>query len=257
MNAILARFRRGYARMWAWTKRRLRLNAPGWPSEPQDDAHAYYRTQYERLVAVLPTLPRGQSHPQANERRATLLAFSQVLEGLHNYGDNPVMPPGIRRMVIRELGPQPLAAFGEVGRPSLLGRVTASLIPFLPYILIGGLLLSVTGWGTSWWNARMADRFEAQRDRAREAAEQNYAAWEAAEQRAAVRLEALTAAQQLATQTADALTAEREARARAAARERRRQREIANVLSGSPDAPAWRLRDDEPAADSPAGPGNP
>ena len=256
MNAILARLRRGYARMWAWTKRRVGFNHPGWPTPPQDEGHAYYRTQHERLVATLPTLPRGQSHPSAHERRNVLLAFAANLEGLHNYGDDPILPPGIRRIVIRENQTR-LAAFGEVEQPSFFGRFMGSLAPFLPYILIGGLFLTVTGWGAGIWNGWRADRWEARATRNHEIADHNYRQWEIASARATERLEALVAAQQLTRATADALTSEREARARAAARERRRVREIQNVLTGAPEPPAWRLRDDEPAADSTADTSNP
>src|SRR5687767_6094543 len=103
MAAVIARIGRGYARMWRAVKKPFsRGTYGGWPSPPADDTHAYYRTQYERLVGVLPTLPRGQSHPRASERKTTLLAFAQILEGLHNYGDDPIMPPGVRRVIVRE-----------------------------------------------------------------------------------------------------------------------------------------------------------
>lgn len=57
---------------------------------------------------------------------------------------------------------------------------------------------------------------------------------------------ALTSAREQATETADALERERTRAARAAAAERRRQREIQDVLAHSPDPPAWSLRDDQP-----------
>ena len=56
---------------------------------------------------------------------------------------------------------------------------------------------------------------------------------------------AVQAADALSHQTAANLQAERDRRARAAAIERRRQREIQDVLTGR-EPPAWRLRDDEP-----------
>jgi hypothetical protein len=162
MTRLWARLTGAWKRFWG----RLRRSHGGWGSEPQDDAHAYYRTQYERLVPVLPTLPRGQSHPQAHERKNTLLAFSSILEGLHNYGDNPILPPGIRRMVIRENQTR-LQAFGEVGQPSLMGRFMAGLAPVLPYVLLIGAVMTVLGWTGAAWNGWRADRFEAQRDSAR------------------------------------------------------------------------------------------
>lgn len=59
---------------------------------------------------------------------------------------------------------------------------------------------------------------------------------------------ALQSAREQATETADALERERTRAARAAAAERRRQREIQDVLAHSPEPPAWSLRDDQPPA---------
>lgn len=241
----MTRIRAAWSRFWAGAKRRLGLNAPGWGSEPQDEGHAYYRTQYERLVTVLPTLPRGQSHPNAHERKNTLLAFSSILEGLHNYGDNPILPPGVRRIVVRENRTR-LAALGEVGQPSFMGRFMASLAPVLPYVLLIGLIVSVTGWGGALVNGWRADRMESQRDRAVEIAEQNAEAAARWQERAEHYRQGLADAANVARHAADALEAERAARARQAARERRRIRELQNVLTGSPDPPEWRLRESNP-----------
>ena len=60
---------------------------------------------------------------------------------------------------------------------------------------------------------------------------------------------ALESAREQATETADALERERTRAARAAAAERRRQREIQDVLAHSPEPPAWSLRNDEPGTD--------
>jgi hypothetical protein len=60
---------------------------------------------------------------------------------------------------------------------------------------------------------------------------------------------ALESAREQATETADALERERTRAARAAAAERRRQREIQDVLANSPEPPAWSLRDNEPGTD--------
>lgn len=67
--------------------------------------------------------------------------------------------------------------------------------------------------------------------------------------------QAVADARQLARETADALEAERARAARAAAQERRRQRDVQNVLTDSPEPPAWSLRDDETVPIGPA-PGN-
>jgi len=139
-----------------------------------------------------------------------------------------------------------LAQFGEVGQVGWVGRLMAALAPFAPYLLIGGLLFSVTGWGTSIWNGWRAERMERQRDDAREAAEANARSAAAWRERAEEYREGLVDAANVARQAADALASERQRQAQAAARERRRQREIQNVIAGSAEPPAWRLRDDPP-----------
>lgn len=242
VGAALARLQRGFARMWAKVKKVFHVNrSAGWGGPPRDDAHAYYRTQYERMVDTLPNTPRIKT----NETTQVFLAFSQVLQQLHEYGDDPIPPPGVRR-VVREH--DRLAAFGAVGAPSgVLGRMVAMLGPLLPYALIGGLLLSVTGWGTSLWNGWRAERLEDQRDAARETAQANYEAAESWRRMSEHYRQGLVDAATIARQAADALAAERQAEARRAARERRRNRDIQNVLVGSPEPPAWRLRDAEPA----------
>lgn len=55
--------------------------------------------------------------------------------------------------------------------------------------------------------------------------------------------EGLIDAAGVAREAANALEAERLANVRRAERERRRNREVANVLARSPDAPEWRLRE--------------
>ena len=142
--------------------------------------------------------------------------------------DAPVAAPRIR---------------GLMGEQSLLARFLAACVPLLPYILIGGLVLSVTGWGNSILQGWRADRAEARAERAQDVAEQNYRTAESWRLQANEYREGLIDAANVANQAAAALTAERQRRASAEARERRRNREIANVLAGSPDAPDWRLRD--------------
>lgn len=249
MNAIRA----AWSRFWGSLKRRMGLNHPGWPAPPQNQDHATYRQQYEALLPVLKGLPRGD----AFEERNAFLFLSELLIGLHNYGDDPILPPGVRRLVIRENQTR-MAAFGEVERPSVLGRLGLMLTgPMMPWIVGGVALLMLSGWGLGMFNGARADFWKGRAVHNREVADHNYRQWEIQRARAAERLEALTAAQQLTRQVAADLTAEREARARAAARERRRVREIQNVLTGAPEPPAWRLRDDEPAADSPTNPNGP
>lgn len=76
-----------------------------------------------------------------------------------------------------------------------------------------------------------------------EVAADNQAAAARWQERAEEYREGLVDAANVARQAADALQDERERQARAAARERRRNREIANVITGAPEPPDWRLRD--------------
>lgn len=252
MNAALARLRRGAGRIWVKVKKVFHVNRDGWGAPPRDEAHALYRERFERFVEGLPALPRIRT----NQTSEAFLAFSQTVQMLHEYGDDPIMPPGVKRIVRAH---ERLAAFGAVGQPSgFLGRTLAMLGPFLPYVLVGGLLLSVTGWGTSWWNGMRADRLEDQRDEARRnlaAAVEERDGWRAAYQREA---EAVINAQHQAARTAETLRIERQASRAAVARERRRAREQSQVLTGGPP-PNWddSLRDagplSEPASPSDAG----
>lgn len=134
-------------------------------------------------------------------------------------------------------------------QPSFLARIFAS--PLIPYVLIGGVFLSLTGWGTSIWNGWRADRMETQRDRAIELAEHNAEAAARWRERSDHYRQGLEDAANVARLASDALEQERARRAAAAARERRRTREIQNVLTGNPEPPDWRLR--EPDPDSPGG----
>lgn len=253
MNATLARLRRGYARMWAWcvqkVTRRPRATEGHLDQEAQTNTSLGLMAQAAAAGADMTPEQQiflSQSEHGMRERLSVLLGIP------HRSLAQEREKVAIEAWLARGASSAPQALMAEP--PGFLARIMASLIPFFPYILIGGLLLSVTGWGGTLINGWRADRAEHQRDRFREIADNNYRQWEIQHRLAADRLEALTAAQQLSQATADALTAEREARARAAARERRRQREIANVLTASPEPPAWRLRDDQPAAGSPAEP---
>jgi hypothetical protein len=111
-----------------------------------------------------------------------------------------------------------------------------------PWMLwAGALLLSLT-WGL--YSDIRAGRAELQRDEATRLAEANRERAEAWQERAEHYRTGLIDAAEVARQAADALEAERQRQARAAARERRRQREVQDVLTDSPNAPDWRLRDD-------------
>lgn len=258
LRAAWARFCASLARTWG----RLKARIQGRP-EPTEGQLAQERETATSLGLMAQAAAAGAD---MTDEQAIFLSASKtgmrnrigVLMGIPHRSlaqerELVMIERELARLEGRDDAPAIRPLMGE--QPGILSRIMASLIPFFPYILIGGLLLSVTGWGTGIWNGMRADRAEHQRDHFRDIAQNNYDQWEIQKRLATDRLEALTAAQQLSQATADALTAERERVARAAARERRRNREIANVLAHSPDAPAWRLRDDgSDPADSSAEP---
>lgn len=262
----IARIRRGYARMWAWVKGRwAKLTAriqrrpestPGQIDQEREtavslglmaeaaaaggemsDEQAIFlsaaKTGMRNRVAVLMGIPHRSL---AQERELVMIERELArVEGR----DEPAAAPAIRSFM--------------PARPGFL----AGLMPMLPYIAAAGLFLSVTGWGGTLINGWRADRFEAQRDRARAIAEHNHEAALRWRERAEHYRQAVSDAAAVARQAATQLEAERAARARQAERERRRIRELQNVLTGSAEPPAWRLRDDEPAADSSTGAARP
>lgn len=229
--------------------RRL-FRKPGWVGEPVDAAHAYYRTQYERLVETLPGLPRRSKDHTVNE---TFLAFSQVVHELHDLGDDPIMPPGVRRIVVRERGAR-LAQFGAIGAPSGLAGFLLSLGPLLPYIVGGVLLLSVTGLGTSLWNGWRADRLEDRAERAETRLEETQVALATAAAERDANKGALEIARAGATQTAATIEQERALRVRAQREARRiRDAQAAAVAGGNIDYGFGSVRDDGPLSPAPGG----
>ncbi len=146
------------------------------------------------------------------------------------------------------LGGQRLATFGAVGQQqSFLSRMMYSLAPIVPYLLIGGLFMSVTGWETSIWNGCRADRLEAQRDIARaehDATERDLLA--ATAERDLLR-DAAAAADAQSQQAAQTIEAERARRLRAE-REARRIRDAMDQAraGGSVDYGFGGVRDDQP-----------
>lgn len=145
--------------------------------------------------------------------------------------------------------------------PSGLATSLASMAPLLPWIIGGTLLFTVTGWGTSIWNGwrvgnleRRVEILTDERDAPCTATEVAGHTTRAACRSLAHANDALAQAGDLTRQVAADLTAERTRNAAAAARERRRNREIANVLTHSPDPPSWSLRDDGLAGETPTSP---
>lgn len=146
---------------------------------------------------------------------------------------------------VLEATPQTIRGFGAFA-------TTAS-----PLMAIGGIrlwMILAAGWAlTGGWaliQMGLKERIEDQRDEARRVAAENHEAAERWEERAEHYRQGLVDAADIARAAADQLAVERAAVARREARERRRNREIANVLTGAAEPPAWRLRDDEPAAES-------
>lgn len=145
-----------------------------WTSPAVDEGHAQYRIQYERLVDLLPTLPRGIDHEERAARRATMLTLAEIMDGLHNYGDDPLErltpPPSL-----------PQGLFGASGAAAARGGFWALAQGFLArwaVYLVGGLFL----WGSIGWGGLVLMR-GAERTQ-RERADANYAAGEAHRRRA-------------------------------------------------------------------------
>lgn len=140
-------------------------------------------------------------------------------------------------------GARRLAEFGAVGRRRFFAApAVLALGGVRPWMIWTGLV-SVLALLLGFQSVRVGSL----KVDLREAHEQTQAAEEAAQswrERSEEYAQAVTDARQVAQQTADALDAERRARQRAAAADRRRQREIQDVLTNSPDAPSWSLRDD-------------
>ena len=237
LRPALARFERGFRRMGAWAldplqrRRRVTEGQEVTAQETrtmlglmaQANAAGGAMTDEQRLMLI-------QAAPGMRAREAVLLSIpnrSSVEENeLHMIRREMAALEG-RDVQPRRLLPALPAVAGIAVRPWMLWA--------------GALLISLT-WGL--YSDIRAGRAELQRDEAERLAVTNRERAEAWQERAENYRVALIDAAQVARHAADALEAERERQARAAARERRRNREIQDVLSGSPDAPDWRLRDD-------------
>lgn len=232
IQALLDRWRIAFDRWWQDTKERWR-----WGSLPVDAGHDTYRRQYEKLLPVLPNLPRGIDHPNKDERRRTILFLAELVDGLHNYGDDPIMPPRIRK-VIREIKDEPLwtpnmrlADFGTVGKRTFLGTVTGGQIG----LWVGGGLLAfgMLGWGAAAIKSNESARYLAERNQAQSDLER-------AEADAAILATQLQTAQaardtarRLAESNAQTVAQERRIRQRAEAEARRIRNAEAQARSNS------------------------
>lgn len=145
----------------------------------------------------------------------------------------------IEQWLTRDAPPQPAIRplFGPTPALGLLGGVRLWMVLAGLWALTGGALAVQTA---------LKERIEDQRDQARDLAEANARAAASWQERAEQYAAAVIDARQAAQQTAEALNAERAARARYAARQRRLEHEIREVLANTGDPPAFSLRNDEP-----------
>lgn len=186
---------------------------------------------------------------QTAKQRAAWITQIQRLEGIYNRDlAQGLLLQQLRRNV-RELdrteqnfaGPAPTPRMGFLG--AALGAA-GPLSMVRPWMLWGGALASVFAWGgiqTARLNHAKHDLTQA-RDDLNTAQEQR----EAWKQRSEQYAQAVADAREVSRISTAQLEAERRRAARASDLERRRQREIQAILANSGDAPAWRLRDDEP-----------
>lgn len=238
-----ARLRRGFARMWAIVLRVvLRRKQPGWGSEAASPAHEFYRTQYERMVDLLPGLPRKPD----NETNGVFLAFSQVVQQLHEMGDDPINPPGISRVVRPE---EPLSAFGPVGVMSKPAGFVGSLAGGMSgWVLVGAVGVGLSGWLVAGVQGARLDATESRLA----AKSEDYAL--IARQNEALRStnadlsQMVTAADTQTRQTAETIESERARRLRAEAELRRVRNAYEQARDGGPVEYGFgRVRDAGPA----------
>lgn len=240
LRPALARLKRGFLRLWDWTRAKV-TGARSYRYEGEKEAHAQQLRETEISLSLManadpanPDQVRMASDIEDGfEKRLTvLLGKPQLSLAEKRERDAIQMAISARRQGFSAPATTPRRFFAA---PALLGG-------FQPWMIwTGAVVLLLGGLGIQ------TGRLESAKANLREARAEAQQAHEAAESwrdRAGQYAQAVTDARETARMSAEALTAEREARARAARAERRRQREIQDVLANSPDAPAWSLRDD-------------
>ena len=253
----LARLERGFRRMWGWCWARVN-GARAYRYEGEQEAHAEQLRETEVSLSLMATADAANPDQVrmasdiehgAENRLAVLLGRPRLSLAEKRERDAIQAALAARR---QEFGPEPqLVRREQQWRPQGFLAATALVGGVRLWMIFGGLAaLMGLGAGVQTWrlNHAKADLAEA-----RSVAEQNAHAAAAWRERADEYRQGLVDAANVARQAADALEGERARQARAAARERRRQREIQDILAGGADAPDWRLRDTEPPAGS--GPG--
>lgn len=241
MRAVLERFGRGFRRMGRWTVARV-TGARGYRFEGEQEAHA--ELARETTISLGLMAAADQNDPDQ------IRMASEIEHGAEN---RLTVLLGKARLTMEEKGERDaIQAAISARRQGFAAPVAPRrFLPALPAIagfalrpwtLWAGALLMALTWGL--YSDIRAGRAELQRDEAESLARANYERAEAWQRTANEYRQAVIDAANVARFAADALEAERAAQARAAARERRRNRDIQDVLTGSPEPPAWRLRDD-------------
>jgi hypothetical protein len=244
LRPALARLERGFRRMGSWTLARV-TGARGYRFEGEQEAHAEQARETEITLGLM----AGASPDDPDQVRMA----SEIEHGAEN---RLTVLLGKARLTMEEKGERDAIqaaisarrqGFAVVGAPAQPRRFLPALpaiagFALRPWMLWAGALLMALTWGL--YSDIRAGRAELARDEAESLARTNYERAEAWQRTANEYRQAVIDAANVARMAADALDAERAAQARAAARERRRNRDIQDVLTGSPEPPAWRLRDD-------------
>lgn len=234
---VRARFRRGFARIWEWLKKRFtwkRKQDFAWSTEPRDAAHALYRERFERFAEGMPHLPRTKT----NETTEAFLAVSQTAQMLHEYGDDPIRVPSTGRIIRPD---DRLATFGAVGQP--MGFVGALGSSASLWIVAAGAVVCASGWVT---NEISSANYKAERAAHSETKGELEDA-QVAVARVSAELRSARGQLDILEEQRDRSVAAAAAATRLAAesrqRERARNHAIQSVLVND-EPPAWSLRDD-------------
>jgi hypothetical protein len=247
LHPALARLARGATRLYWETPKRLILGARGYRFDGEQEAHAEQLRETQVSLSLMATASDDPEHirmaseiEHGAENRLTVLLGKARLT-MEEKGERDAIQRAIsaRRQSFGAPGLTP----ANSGLRRLIPAIPAVAgFALRPWMLWAGALLMALTWGL--YSDIRAGRAELRADENERLAETNRERAEAWQERAEHYRTGLIDAAEVARQAADALEAERQRQARAAARERRRQREVQDVLSGSPDAPDWRLRDD-------------
>ena len=81
-----------------------------WTTPAINEDHARYRSEYDKLLDLMPTLSRDGEGDGRTDRRKTILYLAEIIDGLHAYGDNPLAAQT----------PKPVAAQGFLGPVSVV-----------------------------------------------------------------------------------------------------------------------------------------